>query len=168
MANTAKKIESSAGLSAVGDGVRQSAEVKYVGDVMAATYISNSPDFTTTYKNPTDLGTAAEAVLDCQHYDSLLVVVHYTKGAETDLRMRALFGRDDDETKITIQEDREDNSSPGFVAHEIIEHKFVGSGRYYFYVKRVSRFCVLEWKSTGATDATSALAISVFGQARER
>lgn len=156
-----------------GDYVRQSDEHKYVGDLFNATpvYITGTggdPDLDTSYNDPSDLATPAEAVIDCKNFDSLLVVVDYVKVASTDLRIKALFGQDDDEAKLTIQEDREDNSLAGVVAHESIEHKWTASGRYYLYVKRISRYAKLMFKVTGATGATDKLAISVFGQNRER
>ena len=166
----AAKVISGANRDQSGDRLNQSSEHKYIGDLFASSpvYIVGSTDLTTTYKDPSDLGVPSEAVMDCEKYDTLLVVLDYVKNSSTDLRLKALFGQDDDEAKLTIQEDREDNSAAGVVAHEAIEHKWTATGRYYVYIKRTARYLKLQWKVTGATSATDKLAISVFGQNRER
>ena len=174
MANTSSRLNGP-DRDQSGDRLDQSAELKYVGDLFNATpvYITGSggdPDLDTSYNDPSDfvVTTAGEAVIDCKSYDTLLVIVDYVKVASTDLRLKALFGQDDDESKLTIQEDREDNSGAGVVAHEAIEHKWTATGRYYLYLKRTARYAKIQFKVTGATGATDKLAISVFGQNRER
>ena len=172
MANTSKVL-SGPSRDQSGDRLNQSAELKYIGDLFNATpvYITGtggSPDLATTYHDAGDLATPSEAVIDCQKYDTILVIVDYVKTASTDLRIKAQFGQDDDRTKLTIQEDREDNSGAGVVAHEAIEHKWTATGRYYVYIKRTARYMKLSFKVTVATGATDKLAISIFGQNRER
>lgn len=106
-------------------------------------------------------------VIDMEDVDRLFVILDYVKSAGDDLRIRFMWGVDDDaEAKLDIQELREDNSVANEVGYEAVEHVFTATGRFIVDVPRLLSFLKIQVKSGGTPDANDKVAIGIVGQAR--
>lgn len=145
------------------DTIHETALISYLGTIDAGAVSRET--ITAVYQNVEAIDAALSNVLDMENLDKLFVVADVDLDA-TDVRIRFMWGNDDDEAKLLNQETREDNSTADEVNYEFVEHVFPATGRYLVEVPRLARFVKIQVKVTGAA-GTDELALGVYGQRRK-
>lgn len=143
------------------DFLNQTATKTYIGDVDGSPEVfAELPD---DWADAEDIDAEADAVLDLRNVGTLVLKVHYKKGAGTGGRLRAMFGEKDDRAECRVQQTIEDHETAGLIKHEVKEHELLNDIVYFIEIPRLSRYCKIQVMSTGTPDETDLIAVSYFG-----
>lgn len=156
------KLEPADGIDVSGDAIHETALQSYLGVITAGSVTRKT--LTAAYQNVEAIDSALNDVIDMQDLDKIFVIADVVLAA-TDVRIRFMWGNDDDTAKLLNQEVREDNSTALLVNYEFVEHVFTATGRYLVEVPRLARFVKIQPKVTGAP-GTLELALGIVGQRR--
>jgi hypothetical protein len=152
-------LRSKSHIDASGDYVDETEWTPYFGDPWTA-----SP---TRVALTGSFADAADPVIDCQDFDTMLLLVDYDRAGGDSMELRVMYGKDDDAAKLTVQEDREDNATTGQVRYETVSHLLSADFRGFIEVKRASRYMKLQVKGNGSL-TTDAVAVGIVGHKRDR
>lgn len=164
------------GIDMSGDkGASESARADYIGkdaDKPSPTRIA----LTASFQDITDVDASKDSVIDMEDMDTLILIVDFDKkaGGADDLRLRAMYGDEDDRAKLVTQEPREDDDTGSEINYEFVEHvlgkaaqQAAGTTKKHMVViKRFTRFVKIQFKA-GGTPTTDAVAVDFRGQRRE-